>query len=137
MEKKIDVVVGANSRKIDITLSRNGRISLSSNVAKMLSLSANAVVDVAIDTEGGEYYLFRRLSADEAVGRHEGMCYSTNRKSPNIRSLRIYSKAITDTIFSAVDPPKGTNILRLWCGDPIALDGIASVALPIITRKYA
>lgn len=134
MEKKIDVVVGSNSRRVDITLSRNGRISLSSHVSKVLDLSVNAVVDVAIDTEEGEYYLFRRLSANDTVGRHEGMCYATSKKSPN--NLRMYSKAITDTIFSAVNPPKGTNILRLWCGSPIALDGIASVALPIITRKY-
>lgn len=129
------MVIGVQSRKVDLTIYRTGRINISAHVSKLLGLSVGDVLDMAIDKQEGEYYLFRRICADEAVGRHAGRCYPSSSRTPNNNCLRIYSREISDEIFNVVSPPNSEKVIRLLCGCPTEMTELGILAIPIITRQ--
>ena len=116
-----------NTRRPDVSFYKNGRIDITARTARLIDLRAGDVVDVAID--GGEYYLYARVKADKAAGRHEAVCRATN-SGPRCRNLRAYSRRLCDKVLKAA----GTQgSARLPVGEPLDHPALGN-ALPIIIR---
>lgn len=112
------------TRRPDVTFYRNGRIDISSRVAKMLHLDDGDVVDVGV--QDGEYYLYIRSKASEVIGRHEAQCYASKPKSKNFRA---YSKRLCDAILRATASP----LARIPAGEREEFPQLG-VAVPLIIR---
>lgn len=67
-----------NSRKHDVTFARNGKITISSRVSKLLDIQPGDCIDILADKKG-EYYLTVAIRKQFAVGRHEAVCYRANK----------------------------------------------------------
>ena len=111
-----------NSRRPDVSFYQNGRIDITSRIAKMLHLKAGDVIDVA--AEGGEYYLYVRLLSSECAGRHEAMVYQTKKGN----NFRAHSVRLCRSMFRIV----GANPARLPAGSPVIF-GHNGVGIPLIT----
>lgn len=113
-----------NTRKTDITFHANGRVDISSHVAKALSLQRGDVIDVL--DGGGELYLYVKHHAP-TVGRHEAACFPTHSGS---RHFRAWSQKLCRALIRA----GGSSLdkVELSCGAPISLT--IGTALPIIYR---
>lgn len=68
------------TRRPDITFSRNGRISITARVVRLLSLQPGDSINVAFHL--GECYLLAARH-DNAIGRHIAQCYPTKKGSRN------------------------------------------------------
>ncbi len=68
------------TRRPDITFSRNGRISITARVVRLLSLQPGDSINVAF--HAGECYLLASRHHN-AVGRHIAQCYPTKKGSRN------------------------------------------------------
>lgn len=64
------------TRRPDITFSRNGRISITARIARILSLSPGDCINIAFHQ--GECYLFASRT-DHSIGRHIAKCYPTKK----------------------------------------------------------
>ncbi len=71
------------TRRPDITFCRNGRISITARVARILALRPGDSINIAFYL--GECYLFAARH-DNAVGRHIAQCYPTKKGSHNYRA---------------------------------------------------
>lgn len=71
------------TRRPDITFSRDGRISVTARVARLLSLRPGDSINVAFHL--GECYLMASRNGN-AVGRHVARCYPTKKGSRNCRA---------------------------------------------------
>ena len=114
-----------NTRKTDITFRTNGRIDVSSRVAKMLSLHKGDVIDVLkVDNE---LYLYVKFHSP--VGRHEAACFPTHIRSNHFRA---WSKRLSQAIIRA----SGSNLdkVEFGVGTTVELYGIGT-ALPIIYKN--
>lgn len=113
-----------NTRKTDITFHANGRVDISSHVAKALSLQRGDVIDVL--DGGGELYLYVKHHAP-TVRRHEAACFPTHSGS---RHFRAWSQKLCRALIRA----GGSSLdkVELSCGAPISLT--IGTALPIIYR---
>ena len=105
-------LLGNRSRRADITFYRNGRIDITSRIAKALDIRDGDVIDIGY--ESGEYYLYCSSKAP-LIGRHEAQCRSTHkgRLHPS-NNLRAHSKRITDAMLKAAD---ATDCARIWAGE--------------------
>ena len=119
-------IIGKNTRRPDVSFYNNGRIDITSVVARVLNLHEGDVVD--IDCQNGEYLLYVRLRSNEAIGRHEARCYPTKDGGHNFRT---YSKKLCDAILTACN---ATSEARLSMGEVIEHPQIG-VAIPLITRN--
>lgn len=117
-------VVG-NSRRSDIAFYRNGRIDITSTLAKQLGLQAGDVIDVGCVNK--EYYLYVRVKSKDVIGRHKGQCFPSKHNSQNYRT---YCKPLCDFFLQGSDEEK----LNLATGEPEVTDNIG-IAIPIITRN--
>ena len=118
------------TRRHDLTFYRNGRIDITSRVAKMLGLTAGDVIDIAI--EGMEYYLYVAHNGTDITGRHEAQLYATNHGKV-CRNLRCSSKRLTRAVL-AMHPDE--DVVRLYAGRAeqlITPEGVIT-AVPIIVR---
>lgn len=113
-----------NTRRPDVTFYRNGRIDITSRVAKLLDLRNGDVVD--IDRMCGEWRLFIRHRNDNIIGAHEARCYPSKKNS---RNYRAYSKRLCDAILTEVGAAK---IVRLAAGECVNFS-FYSKAIPLIT----
>lgn len=113
-----------STRRPDITFYHNGRIDISSNIAKQLNIHSGDVIDIMSD--GGEYYLYVRLHA--AVGRHEAQCFIANTVSRH--TFRAYSVRLSRIMLSITN---STIKASLPCGVPS--DQPFGKAIPIITKN--
>lgn len=120
----METILG-NTRKPDVTFYKNGRIDLTSRIAKMLNLDNGDVVDIALCN--GEYMLYVRLRNAQAVGNHEARCYASKRNSHNFRA---YSKKLCDAILAVCK----ANKAQLASGVAVEVDSLG-VAIPLITRN--
>lgn len=68
------------TRRPDITFSRNGRISITARVVRLLSLKPGDSINVAFHL--GECYLIASRH-NENAGRHIAQCYPTKKGSRN------------------------------------------------------
>ena len=68
------------TRRPDITFSRNGRISITARVVRLLSLQPGDSINIAFHL--GECYLIA-LRHPSAVGRHIAQCHPTKKGSRN------------------------------------------------------
>lgn len=106
-------LLGNRSRRADITFYRNGRIDITSRIAKQIGLRDGDVIDIGF--ENGEFYLYCAAKADALVGRHEAQCHSTHkgRLHPS-NNLRAHSKRITDAMLKVC---KAGECARIWAGE--------------------
>ncbi len=117
-----------NTRRPDITFHSNGRIDVSSRVAKILGLADGDVIDIAYDNV--EYYLYVKYKGNTLVGRHEGMIHPTNRNKHYCNNMRAYSKRLCGLILAM---HRGVSEVRLPVGEVETRLGLGKV-LPIIVR---
>ncbi len=68
------------TRRPDITFCRNGRISITARVVRLLSLKPGDSINIAFHL--GECYLMA-LRNENALGRHVAQCYPTKKGSRN------------------------------------------------------
>lgn len=104
-----------NSRKHDISFHPSGKIDISANIARSLSLAPGDVIDIV--GESGELYLYVKLRAGNYVGRHNGTVWAT---AHGKGTFRTWSKAIATAVLSlagAFDP------LRCPCGMVVERNG--------------
>lgn len=114
-----------NTRRTDITFRPDGRIDISSNVAKTLSLGKGDVLDVLDD--GIELYLYVKFRAP-TVGRHEATCFPTHEGSQHFRA---WSKRLCRAVILANGAKTGK--IGLAVGEAAQIGGIGT-ALPIIYK---
>lgn len=120
----METILG-NTRKPDVTFYKNGRIDLTSRIAKMLNLGNGDVIDIGLCN--GEYMLYVRLKNAQVVGNHEARCYTSKRNSHNFRA---YSKKLCNAILSAC----GANKAQLASGVAVEVEALGT-AIPLITRN--
>lgn len=108
-----------STRRPDITFHQSGKIDITARVSNAIGLEDGDIIDLAEDR--GEYYLYVRVKASDAIGKHEGRCRSTKRCKSGGRNFRAYSKRLCDFVLSQsgsqgkVRAPagKGENISNL------------------------
>lgn len=106
-----------DSRRPDMSVCFSGRIDITSRVARMLNLHPGDVIDIC--HSGSEYYLYVRISASEAVGRHEGQCYPTSNSAAG-GTFRVWSARLARAILDASG--SGNRKLRFPCGLPVIIN---------------
>lgn len=114
-----------NTRKADITFSRNGRINISSRVSKSLGLINGDIIDIMEDQNETYLYVKHRLPV---IGRHEGKVFCSNKSGH-------YFVASSITLCRYIlTKCKASEKVSLCCGSPITLSSFG-IALPIITKN--
>ena len=113
-----------NSRRPDVTFYSDGRIDITSRVAKMLQLEEGDAVDIGVHE--GEYYLYIRNRHSCIVGKHEAQCFASKKNSFNYRT---YSKKLCSAILRAINAPMG----RIPAGEAIEIPHVGT-AVPLIIR---
>lgn len=113
-----------NSRKPDVTFYRDGRIDITSRVAKILQLHEGDVVDIGVHQ--GEYYLYVRNRFTNIVGKHEAQCFASKKNSCNFRA---YSKKICSAILQLSQASKA----RIPAGEVVELPEVGRT-VPLIIR---
>lgn len=120
-------LLGRNSRRPDVTFHANGRIDITARVARVIGIADGDVIDVAF--EGGEFYMFVKLKAEECTGRHEAQCWATKRGSHNFRA---HSKRLCQNIMRLSG---ATDVARLPVGDRALLFNKTTWAVILIARN--
>lgn len=87
-----------STRRPDITFHQSGKIDITARVSNVIGIEDGDVIDLAEDR--GEYYLYVRVKASDAIGKHEGRCRSTKRCKNGSRNFRAYSKRLCDFVLS-------------------------------------
>ena len=121
-------LLGKSTRKADISFFRSGRIDITAHLAKAINLKPGDVIDIAIDDD--EYLLFIRHKAKDIIGRHEAMCYATNKRPRQTHNLRAHSKRLAEAVLAIT----GTETARLNAGQTVTHTTYGTAA-PIIIRK--
>lgn len=114
-----------NTRRPDITFYQDGRIDITSRIAKLLDLQNGDIID--IDNHGGEWLLFVKIRNREVVGTHEARCYASKKNS---RNYRAYSKRLCCAVLAECGVKRKA---QLASGNPLGFSPYG-VAVPIITR---
>lgn len=110
------------SRRPDITFSRDGRIFITAKVAAMLDLRSGDCVNIAGDN--GEFLLFATRHTN---GRHRATVHPTKQGSHNFCANSV---DLCRALFDAVGVT--TDRVSYMIGDPIVIAD--QKYLPIITR---
>lgn len=114
----------ANTRRPDITFYADGHIHITVRIARILQLSSESCINIAIDN--GEYLLFAEQYKN-MIGKHSARCYSINKGGQYFRanSVRL-CRAIMNVCGT-------TDCAPLFCGEPVIIRN--KTYIPIITRK--
>ncbi len=120
-----------NSRRPDVSFYPDGRIDITSRIAKQLSLGEGDVIDVAIHK--GEYLLYVRHKKENIVGAYEATVHATKKYKTAAYNMRAYSLKLTNALFCETGR-ENTEPLRLPAGSPVNIEGIG-IAIPLITRN--
>jgi hypothetical protein len=110
------------TRRTDVSIYANGRIELSSFVAKQLDIAPGDVVEVA--TDGREYYLY--VAVRNPGCRHVAQCRPTNRGG---RHYRFHSVKLARVLLDVIG---SSDEAHLPVGSLVTLSGTS--ALTLITR---
>lgn len=116
-----------NTRKPDVSFFKDGRIDITSRVARALDLADGDVIDVV--RCGSEMYLYVRWRGQDVAGKHTAQCHltKTRRTCHNFRAFSVkLCRAILEHCADA-------NTARLAAGDKVDIEGIGA-AIPLITR---
>lgn len=113
----------STTRRPDITFHSTGKIYITARVARILNLSKDSCINVAVDK--GEYLLVAE-NYDSMIGRHTGRCYRVNSGS---RYFRANSVRLCRAILNAC---RVSGRAALMCGEAVEING--KVYLPIITK---
>lgn len=116
-----------NTRRPDISFHANGKIDIASRIANILSIREGDIIDIL--SSQGELYLYVRLRASVAVGRHEARCYPSNNSG---RHFRTYSRRLCDAILCRCGHPPTAS---LPAGKPCEISG--RPAVPIILHPLS
>lgn len=116
-----------NTRRPDITFYPNGRIDITSRIAKMLNLCDGDVIDVAVN--GPEYMLYIKHRRESIAGSHECTCHASKRNS---RNFRTYSRRLCEFMRSVCECIQGTP-LYVAAGDA-ENDELHGAMVPLITK---
>lgn len=114
----------ATTRRPDITFHMNGRICITSGVARILQLTGDSCVNVA--RHNGEYLLFAEHEKRKTV-RHAARCYPVN---AGYRHFRANSVRLCRAILEACG---SSGRAALMCGEAVTVNG--KTYIPIITKK--
>lgn len=113
-----------NTRKADITFHSSGRISISSRVTKLLSLTSGDVIDII----QGDVETYLYVKHRSPLGRHEGMVFFSNKKGHH---LVCHSIKLSRYILQVSGSP---DKVRLCCGSPVDLQPYG-ISIPIIIKN--
>lgn len=116
-----------NTRRPDISFYADGRIDITSRVARSLGLCDGDVVDIVKHEK--EVYLYVKWRGSDVIGKHEAQCRAT-KPHASCTNFRAFSVRLCKAI---LDICKAENVARLAAGDKVTLEGIGS-AIPLITR---
>ena len=119
------------TRRPDVSFYPNGRIDITSRIAKQLSLNDGDVIDVF--SHKGEYMLYVRHKKENIVGAYEATVHATKKYKIAAYNMRAYSIRLTHALFTQTCH-ENTEPLRLPAGSPVNLEGIG-IAIPLITRN--
>lgn len=122
-----------HTRRPDITFHETGRIDITANLSRTLSLEENDVIDVVYDDVAREFYIYVRHRASSIVGRHEAQCRVTNRRARKTNNFRAHSKTICQGLFNYTKPLT-PGPLRCQVGYPLDHPQLGW-AVPIIIRR--
>ena len=120
----MESILGNRSRKPDIRFSREGRIDISSRIARSLGIREGDVLDILHDRD--EYYLYVRLKASEVVGRHEARCVKTNPAIRRPHYFRAYSRTLCAAVLEAAG---ATDRAALFAGDVVDVKGNKAIII--------
>ena len=116
-----------NTRRTDVSFFKNGRIDITSHVAKLLELSEGDVIDVIKSDR--ELYIYVKWRNADIVGRHTARCYKT-KSNVACANFRAFSVKLCASILDIC----GTdNVVRLPVGEQVNIEGIG-IAVPLVTR---
>lgn len=115
------------TRRSDVSFSRNGRIELSSRVARLLSLHTGDVIDVMKDDITGDCYLYRKCRSLEGM-RHEAQVYRTNSCGQHFRT---YSRRLCREVLRTMGF-QGEKMRLPTGGEVMTMDG--HEVLPLINN---
>lgn len=113
-----------HTRRPDITFNRNGSISITARLARMLSLRTGDSINIV--NHNGEFLLFS-IHHDRQIGRFVAQCYPTKKRSFNFRASSVQ---LCRAILSAANI--SDNRASFMAGEPLVRNEI--VYVPIITR---
>ena len=113
-----------HTRRPDITFNRNGCISITARVARMLSLRPGDSINIAVS--GGEY-LLHAIHHSNDIGRHLARCFPSKRGG---NDFRVQCVALCRSLFASVGIT--SNRAAFMVGEKMERAGV--VYVPIITR---
>lgn len=114
----------STTRRPDITFYADGHIHITSRIARILNLSHESCINVAIDH--GEYLLFAE-HYENMIGNHTARCRSINKGG---RYFRANSVRLCRTMINACG---AAGCAALYCGVPVIIHN--KTYIPIITRQ--
>lgn len=114
-----------HTRRPDITFNRNGSISITARLARMLSLRPGDSINIAVS--GGEY-LLHAVHHDNDIGQYIARCFHSKRGGHDFRCQCV---ALCRSLFASVGIT--TNRAAFMVGQKIERAGI--VYVPIITIR--
>ncbi len=122
----MESLLGNNIRKPDISFYENGRIDITSRLAKELGLEDGDVIDIL--HSGKEYYLYIRLKNASSIGKYSAQCTPTKNKSNH---FRCYCKQLANMILCECG---NAQLARLHAGETIEISNVGN-AISIITHN--
>lgn len=117
------------TRRPDVTFYANGRIDITSRVAKAIGLHDGDVIDI-LEEIHGEYFIYIRHHADRVCGNHEATVHATKAGS---RNFRCYSSRMCHYILSMHGINGKGAILRAPAGRTINSD-VYGPMMALVTR---
>ena len=118
----------SSTRKVDVTFHESGRIDLSARVCRCLSIASGDIIDVWMDMDSRELYLYVAKRRDE---RHNTMASYRNEVKECKRGckyLRVQSKQITGFVNRLTHSRKS----GLFVGNPTTVQHLGRLGVPLI-----
>jgi hypothetical protein len=113
------------SRRPDVSFYRNGRVDITSHIARQLTLAEGDIIDICANA--GEYYIYIRHRRADAIGRHRAVCRPTKTGS---RNFRAYSVPLAHAMLRLTGLK---DMARFPCGTP-QHHPEKGIIIPIITK---
>lgn len=121
----MNIIVGAKTRKMDVSVYPTGKIELSAHVVRQLDCSEGDTIGLV--KEGPERYLC--VLRKHGVGRGSTRACMVN---PGNHFMRIWSKALARALYLELSIEPEAKV-SLYCGEPI--DTAHGRAIPLITKN--
>lgn len=121
----MNIIVGAKTRKMDVSVYPTGKIELSAHVVRQLGCSEGDTIGLL--KEGPERYLcvLRKRGVGQGNAR---VC----RVNPGSRFMRIWSKDLANALYIELNIMPELKV-SLYCGESV--DTAHGKAIPLITKN--